>query len=343
MKTQFQIIGRTDDITHIETSDIRCHPSFPDTAASLKVSWSKNVLDERHCPDQFILGSMDDDFCVLISLATYMETKLSDTSTNHRYLFCDGEDDMAPKRLNQRYYRVLKSVWSNNEFQELCRQTRGRVGTHSMRKFPSTWCAEHGCTPFEIEVRGRWKQASGRVVNRYINPNQLPIDAKLAGILCVGGPVKYKLKDDSNVTDAFLATAVAPALHAFFNADESNHIPKLLSVSLLYAVHVPALAHMMSDLVRNRIRNAYNGIRGTHGPDYNPVKKVPLHIWNEANHVNIAEWPAANNDGGNDRGNGPVQLPLNQAADRHNIVSMMVQLAALQRLQTEHHLQHSVS
>jgi hypothetical protein len=68
------------------------------------------VLDERQCPDRFILGSMDDDFCVLISLETYMETKLSLKATDHRYLFCDGEDDMAPKRLNQRYYRVLKSV-----------------------------------------------------------------------------------------------------------------------------------------------------------------------------------------------------------------------------------------
>jgi hypothetical protein len=94
-----------------------------------------------------------------------------------------------------------------------------------MRKFPSTWCVEHGCTPFEIEVRGRWKQASGCVVKRYINPNQLPIAAKVAGIIYAGGLMTYQLKDDSNVTYAFLATAVAPALHAFFNADESNHIP----------------------------------------------------------------------------------------------------------------------
>ena len=80
-----------------------------------------------------------------------------------------------------------------------------------MRKFPSTWCAEHGFTPFDIEVRGRWRQASGRVVNRYINPNQLPNDAKLAGILCVGGPVKYKLKDDSRIRNATMVSEATMA------------------------------------------------------------------------------------------------------------------------------------
>jgi hypothetical protein len=131
-------------------------------------------------------------FVFSILLATYMETKLSETSTNHRYLFCGRDDDnfaqaAESKVLQGAQISLAKQMSSRSSVDKLETML---ARTDCMRKFPSTWCAEHGCTPFEIEVRGQWKQASGGVVNRYINPNQLPIDAKLAGILCVGGPVK---------------------------------------------------------------------------------------------------------------------------------------------------------
>jgi hypothetical protein len=49
--------------------------------------------------------------------------------------------------------------------------------------------SEHGATDPEIEIRGRWKgEKNGRIVNRYISVEQLTTDAKVAGILCVGGP-----------------------------------------------------------------------------------------------------------------------------------------------------------
>ena len=126
MKLQFHIIGRTDDVTNVETADLKSHSKFGDFALQMKVHWSKNVLDERDCPDQLLIGAMDDDFCVLVALACYLESRLSSNVAN-RYLFCDAEDDIAPDRLNARYYRVLKSCWRNPDFQQLLRITRGSI------------------------------------------------------------------------------------------------------------------------------------------------------------------------------------------------------------------------
>ena len=62
MKLQFHIIGRADDVSNLETLDVRQHDKFKVFALQTKVSWSKNVLEERVCPDQILLGAMDSDF-----------------------------------------------------------------------------------------------------------------------------------------------------------------------------------------------------------------------------------------------------------------------------------------
>jgi hypothetical protein len=341
MKLQFHIIGRTDDITNIETADLRSHSQFTDCAMQMKVSWSKNVLDERDCPDQLLLGAMDDDFCVMVALATYLESKL--VGNANRFLFCDHDDEREPDRLNTRYYRILKAVWRNQDFIDLLRQTRGSVGTHSLRKFPATWCGEHGCTGTQVEIRGRWTSGRGRVVNRYVSPDQLPTDAKLAGILAVGGPVKYKLKSDTHVTSAFLRETVAPAMTAFFT-DESNHIAELLALPLLYAAHVPALAHMMTDTVRNRIINGYRAIRQDHPVEFNPVHKVPLHVYQVENQVFIEELVGLPEEANAaNAGNNPIYLNVNQAANRHDSNSILLSLNRIQQTQAQHHQQHVVS
>jgi hypothetical protein len=79
MKFQFHIVGRADDICHVETRDLRSHEKFSAFALQTKVSWSKNVMEERDCPDQILLGSNDTDFCVLLALSCYLEWKRRST------------------------------------------------------------------------------------------------------------------------------------------------------------------------------------------------------------------------------------------------------------------------
>jgi hypothetical protein len=70
IKYQFHLCARIDDTAHFKMQDLCSHsnPRFSSFAIQTKVRWSKNVLDERNCPDQIFLGSMDSDFCILLAL-----------------------------------------------------------------------------------------------------------------------------------------------------------------------------------------------------------------------------------------------------------------------------------
>ena len=65
---QFHVIGRIDDTTQVLIDHLRVHDLFS--------NWSKNVGDERDAPWQIILGSMDTTYCVLVSLAIWMEMNM---------------------------------------------------------------------------------------------------------------------------------------------------------------------------------------------------------------------------------------------------------------------------
>jgi hypothetical protein len=98
----------------------------------------------------------------------------------------------------------------------------------------------------EVEKRGRWKgHKNGRIVNRYISVEQLTTDARVAGILCVGGPVKYVAKIGSHLTRDFLLEVVTPHIAAYF-PEEHNKIAEVLARPLLWACFEPSLEHLMA-------------------------------------------------------------------------------------------------
>jgi hypothetical protein len=335
LKIQFHIIGRTDDITNLETNDLRSHDKFGSFALQTKVSWSKNVMEERDCPDQIILGADDVDFCVLLSFGCYLESRLTGHQQG-RFLFGDSNDNEEPDRINARYCGVLRQCWNRPDFQELLAQIRGSLGSHSNRKFPATWCAENGCNDPEVEIRGRWKgKKNGRVVNRYISVEQLTTDAKLAAILAIGGPVRYKLKEDSHVSDQFLYDVVAPKIKEHFSSDASNGIARVLAPPLLWACHEASLSHMISPAVKARVQQGYNTIRGRNPADYNPVVKVPLHVSRVENQVFIED--AITMDAGNGGGGGQAATQADQNQ------TIILSLHRLHTREMEHHQQNQVN
>jgi hypothetical protein len=101
LKFQFHIIARTNDITNLETNGLRSHDTFGEFALQTKVSWSKNVMEERTCPDQLLIGAADTNFCILLALACYLESRLT-TNRNGRYLFGDRDNEFEPDRANKR-------------------------------------------------------------------------------------------------------------------------------------------------------------------------------------------------------------------------------------------------
>jgi hypothetical protein len=153
LKFEFHIIARTDDMTNLDTNDLRSHDMFGEFPLQTKVSWSKNAMEERACPDQLLSGATNTDFCILLALACYLEIQMT-TNQHGRYLFGDRDDKFEPDCANERYRHTLRQCWSEPYFMELMVKVKGSLGSHSNRKFPATWCAENGSSDPEVEIRG---------------------------------------------------------------------------------------------------------------------------------------------------------------------------------------------
>ena len=143
-------------------------------------------------------------------MGIYLETFL-DTHPDAKYLFTEDLDPKAPKRLKDTYSTALRTkVWRTAAFMELAPESSQvdtncwtlDIGTPSGRKCPAEYAANCGGSPNEIEIRGRWKGLKGgRVVFRYIKAQQAYEDARIAALLCRGGPVRYKLKGGISIPE----------------------------------------------------------------------------------------------------------------------------------------------
>jgi hypothetical protein len=248
------------------------------------------VLEERQCPPQILLGVMDPLFCVLLQLGLYLEEYLSHFP-NADYLFTDTTGDNAAMNTKQTYRNHLERVvWNYNEFKALAQEDDEEgVGTHSYRKFPSNYARGCGTAPdHEIEIRGRWKSQGGtKVVFRYIDVKQLTIDAKVAAILCIGGPIKYKYKEGVNITDEWLFTNVCPNIRARFPND--SRLCKVLGMAMLWcAMDAEAGEAFTSQTMRDRITQAYIP---THPEISQPICKAALNVYRIQDTLMIDEIP----------------------------------------------------
>jgi len=80
---QFHLIARVDNSTQLVLEHNRVHDKFP-SALKTRLNWSKNVDDKRDAPWQIVLGSLNPVYCVLCSLALWLELnlKLNPTAMN---------------------------------------------------------------------------------------------------------------------------------------------------------------------------------------------------------------------------------------------------------------------
>lgn len=285
LKYQYHLIARGDDISKFHLHDIEGHADvrYRYFALQTKVRWSKNVFDERDCPDQLFLGSMDVDYCILLALAVYLESWLETAQSNKIFLFGDDVDlQKTPTRIKDTYSRALKKeLFDNQEFTELPRHT---LGVHSLRKYAASWSRSNGCTADEIEGRGRWKRHCNRIVDKYIDVEQEYIDAKVAAVLCVGGPIKYVLVQGSNVTNAWCEEFVVPSITRNFPC--SSTVKIVLSLPLLWACFEESIP--VPDSIKSRILLAYESIRQL-DQGVNPVKRVLLQVFRVQDQLRIEE------------------------------------------------------
>ncbi|KAI2499452.1 hypothetical protein MHU86_15036 [Fragilaria crotonensis] len=277
-KFQFHMMARIDDTSHFDEADLKPHPQFP-FALQARMCWSKNVREERDAPDQIILGAMDIRYCVLLSLGIYLETWCnSGLGATNNFLF--GSSD-KPKRTKEFMYNVLRKLWDSDGFVP---EAMGPLGTHSLRKFPATYARRNGCTKDDVDARGRWRRK--RVSDVYMDVNLPYPDAKVASILCVGGPCKYVVKEGSGVTDQWLGEHVVPSLLEHRRIHRS--VSLVLARPILWACFDARMESAMPVELRTRIREAYAGIRVLEA-DVNPVDRVLLVVTGYENQVHIDE------------------------------------------------------
>ena len=118
---------------------------------------------------------------------------------NLKYLITEDDNKKAPGQLKSTYTNALRAhVWRKQEFIKLAPEagptdTNGyptNIASQSVCKCPVEYATNFGASSNEVEICGRWKgQKGGRVVFRYINVQQLYEDARVASLLCRGGPV----------------------------------------------------------------------------------------------------------------------------------------------------------
>ena len=185
--------------------------------------WSKNVLEERVAPDQIILGAMDTAFCPILAIAIHLVHPIHSggmASVDDQSLFCVEKERIAD---------LFKKITECDSFTQTI---ESKLGTHSIRKLPATYAQRNGCSRDDIDARGRWK-SSCRMVDTYID-NSIPYpDAKVAAVLCIGGAVKYVVREGSNVSSDFILTHVCRNVAAIF----PREVALVLGIALLWSYY----------------------------------------------------------------------------------------------------------
>ena len=174
----------------------------------------------------------------------------------------------------------------------------GPVGIYSLQKFPSVSARRNGCAEEDdVNSPGGWCKHKGQV-DAYLQL-EFPCwpDAKVPWTLCMGGPCRYALKENSGgTTDHWLLAHVMPNILVKFETAIALTLARPhLWVCLVDNDH----CHYPPSGVRNHVQNAYQNLLN-HLPDNeNWVKKMLLVVPMSLNVlVNIDDAVAGGNNNG---------------------------------------------
>ena len=277
LKYQFHMIARSDDVAHVNAEGIMPNLQHP-FALKTQLRWAKNCNEERDAPEQIILGAGNWKICPILGLAIYMEEWLGrgDGLVNE-HLFCLSNDN--PKSATDTVRAKLKIVLRNEAFNQ---RLPGKLGSHSTRKAGKTHAQRHGESKDNTDYRGRWKGHA-----RSSDPYQdtlLPYpDAKVASVLCLGGPIKYELRGDSGIDNNWIGEHVVPNITIRY----PEEVWSVLGKALLWACFDGEASEYIDPSIRDHVREQYEAIDNNIPNGENPVKKVQLLVTGTDDYVTI--------------------------------------------------------
>jgi hypothetical protein len=111
-------------------------------------------------------------------------------------------------------------VFKNTDFPVLSNNITVGQGSHSLRKFASTWYHQNGATH---------QDGKRPVTKLWPDVISTHVDGKVESLLCVGGPIAYRLIVERGATMERLYASVIPGIVAHFGA---NHKKWLMASSL---------------------------------------------------------------------------------------------------------------
>lgn len=298
---QFHMIGRVDDCCKWLRTSLAAHEQHTDTALKARLAWSKNVTEERHAPWQYLLGSMDSAFCVLLNLALWLEVfhGYEPDGCHRPFVFgfsaeLDNEERYAGA-IKRKVYNILRVILT-------ALGMAGLIGSHSIRKFASTWVRSNGITKDDKDHRGRWKHK--RVSDGYDDIQLDAVDAKVASVLCIGGVCNYHVVDPACSCD-WITTHVTPNINKVFGTP----VAYVLGKALLWLAFSTEHTLMPVDM-KERIDAEYMRVR-TLNMGSNPVEKRLMSVTGEQAQVHIEEVPMMDDD---ENPQGPPPTPPTNGA-----------------------------
>jgi hypothetical protein len=173
----------------------------------------------------------------------------------------------------------------------------------------------------EVETRGCWNVNTLPVVSGYVNVEQPHIEAKVESILCVGGPVSYKLIAECGITAEWIYKHVVPGIYKHFGTTDNNNtiLPEILGLALLWTCCKESQQHLVQPQLLQKIIGAYSKIT-TNKLAINKVQKVCLAVCTVPGQVCIDQ--IITEEGGQQ----PSNLPGGNQITQEDIIGKTIQL-----------------
>jgi hypothetical protein len=308
IKFQLHLIGRSDDTAHVKKSVLEQSTQFPEYL-TVQMRWSKNVQEEKDCPKQIILGSMNTTYCCVLGLSLFLEKWISDGQGSvSQWLFADGtsdsssildEQDKEALNCKANYANSFKRAIDSDVFTA----NEGKLGTNSVKKYAATRCRSGGASKDDTDYRARWK--GRRMQDRYTDTELDWSDVNAASKLCVGGICVYKVKDGSGITDEWLAREVAPAISESFG----DKVGRILAKPLLWACFDASTVDLVPSTIRHSVTGKFIRLKSTIPDGVNPIDKVEVIASECGGNVSLDEIP--NEEGGGDGDGGSALVRSN--------------------------------
>ena len=266
---QYSLIGRIDDTAKFKLDELKQNHQHTEFSILVKLCWSKNVNEERDAPDQILLGAKNPKYCVLLGLSTWLEFWISNGHGNDTDFTFGIQGLTSPENIKIRATNALRNVINDAEFECTLKSKRG---THSIRKFATTRARNCGCPKDDIDMRARWKRK--RQQDTYADTMLPWPDARVAVALCKGGAIHYKVKADSGITEDWILAHVVPNIMTLLE----RPVSLVLGRALLWRCFDEKESIVVPDIIRNRVRAAYNALGDACQltADENPIEKVSI-------------------------------------------------------------------